>query len=56
MLKNLLSLRLPALCMEREWNAIHRLHDLSVDIMIRAAFGRKGLNPLQQESFIITAV
>lgn len=53
-LKNLLSLRLPVLGADREWNAIHRLRELGVDTMTGAAFGQRGLNPLQRESFIIT--
>ncbi|WP_291969559.1 lipopolysaccharide core heptose(I) kinase RfaP [Candidatus Symbiopectobacterium sp.] len=53
-LKNLLSLRLPVLGADREWNAIQRLRDLGVDTMTGAAFGQRGINPLQRESFIIT--
>lgn len=53
-LKNLLSLRLPVLGADREWNAIHRLKALDVDTMTGVAFGQRGLNPLQRESFIIT--
>lgn len=53
-LKNLLALRLPVLGADREWHAIHRLKALDVDTMTGAAFGQRGLNPLQRESFIIT--
>lgn len=52
--KNLLSLRMPVLGADREWNAIHRLHDLGVDTMHGVGFGEKGLNPLTKTSFIIT--
>ncbi|HAU5608502.1 lipopolysaccharide core heptose(I) kinase RfaP [Citrobacter koseri] len=52
--KNLLSLRMPVLGADREWNAIHRLHDLGVDTMHGVGFGEKGLNPLIRMSFIIT--
>ncbi|MTD38207.1 lipopolysaccharide core heptose(I) kinase RfaP [Erwinia sp. CPCC 100877] len=52
--KNLISLRLPVLGADREWNAIHRLKALGVDTMKGVAFGQKGLNPLRRTSFIIT--
>lgn len=52
--KNLISLRLPVLGADREWNAIHRLKALGVDTMEGVAFGQKGLNPLRRTSFIIT--
>lgn len=52
--KNLLSLRMPVLGADREWNAIHRLHDAGVDTMYGVGFGEKGLNPLTRTSFIIT--
>lgn len=53
-IKNLLSLRMPVLGADREWNAIHRLHDLGVDTMHGVGFGEQGLNPLTKTSFIIT--
>ena len=52
--KNLISLRMPVLGADREWNAIHRLHDVGVDTMHGVGFGEKGLNPLTKTSFIIT--
>ena len=52
--KNLLSLRMPVLGADREWNSIHRLHDLGVDTMHGVGFGEKGINPLTKTSFIIT--
>lgn len=52
--KNLLSLRMPVLGADREWNAIHRLRYLGVDTMQGVGFGEKGLNPLTRTSFIIT--
>lgn len=52
--KNLLSLRMPVLGADREWNAIHRLQDLGVDTMFGVGFGEKGVNPLTRTSFIIT--
>ncbi|HCR6860082.1 TPA: lipopolysaccharide core heptose(I) kinase RfaP [Shigella sonnei] len=53
-IKNLLSLRMPVLGADREWNAIHRLRDVGVDTMYGVAFGEKGINPLSRTSFIIT--
>lgn len=52
--KNLISLRMPVLGADREWNAIHRLRDVGVDTMQGVGFGEKGLNPLTKTSFIIT--
>lgn len=52
--KNLLSLRAPVLGADREWHAIHRLHNLGVDTMCGVGFGEKGFNPLTRTSFIIT--
>lgn len=52
--KNLLSLRMPVLGADREWHAIHRLHQLGVDTMHGVGFGEKGINPLTRTSFIIT--
>lgn len=40
-IKNLLSLRMPVLGADREWNAIHRLRDVGVDTMYGVAFGEK---------------
>ncbi|XTZ38276.1 lipopolysaccharide core heptose(I) kinase RfaP [Salmonella enterica] len=52
--KNLLSLRLPVLGADREWKAIHRLHEAGVDTMHGVGFGEKGANPINKTSFIIT--
>ncbi len=52
--KNLISLRMPVLGADREWNAIHRLRDAGVDTMHGVGFGEKGFNPLTKTSFIIT--
>ncbi|EHL85437.1 lipopolysaccharide core heptose(I) kinase rfaP [Citrobacter portucalensis] len=53
-IKNLLSLRMPVLGADREWNAIHRLASLGVDTMHGVAFGETGWNPVKKTSFIIT--
>ena len=52
--KNLLYLRLPVLGAANEFRAINRLHDLGVDTMTAAAYGRQGGNPAKQKSFLIT--
>jgi heptose I phosphotransferase len=52
--KNLVTARLPVLGAEHEWHAIRRLTELGVDTMKAVAFGRRGANPAQLESFIIT--
>ena len=52
--KNLLSLRLPVLGAQNEWQAIRRLQELGIDSMHAVAFGRRGSNPARQLSFIVT--
>ena len=52
--KNLLSLRLPVLGANNEWQAIQRLEQFGVDTMRCVAFGQRGTNPATQHSFIIT--
>ncbi len=51
---NLLRLRLPVLGAKNEYDAIHALEHLKIDTMTIAAYGQKGWNPAQQQSFIIT--
>jgi lipopolysaccharide core heptose(I) kinase len=52
--KNLIQLRLPVIGASNEWHAINRLHELGVDTMDAVAFGKAGLNPARQQSFVIT--
>lgn len=52
--KNLFSLRLPVLGATNEYEAIRRLSELGVDTMCAVAYGRRGANPAQQHSFIVT--
>lgn len=52
--KNLLQLRFPILGASNEWQAIQRLEELGLDTMSVVAYGRRGLNPATQESFIVT--
>lgn len=53
-LKNLLTFRLPILGATNEWESIHRLQELGVETMTGVAFGRRGANPADQHSFIVT--
>ena len=53
-LKNLIQFRLPILGAINEKNAIEKLSSVGVGTMSMAAFGERGNNPAQQESFIIT--
>lgn len=52
--KNLLSLRLPVLGAQNEWRAIQRLTALGVATMHAVAYGRRGINPAHEHSFIVT--
>lgn len=52
--KNLIQFRLPILGAINEKNAIEKLSSAGVGTMSMAAFGERGDNPAQQESFIIT--
>ncbi len=53
-IKNLTSLRLPVLGAKSEWQAIRKLEQLGVETMPLAGYGQTGLNPAQQQSFVIT--
>lgn len=53
-IKNILTLKMPVLGAEQEWNAIHHLQKVGVDTMEGVAFGKKGWNPLTTTSFLIT--
>lgn len=52
--KNLLQLRLPVVGARNEYEAAKRLSALGVDTLKPVAFGQRGHNPAQQESFLIT--
>jgi heptose I phosphotransferase len=52
--KNLIQLRLPVIGASNEWEAITKLHQLDVGTMSLVGFGRRGVNPAQQLSFVIT--
>jgi heptose I phosphotransferase len=46
--------RLPILGAENEYRAIKRLPELGIKTMRLAGYGKRGWNPAQQESFVIT--
>lgn len=52
--KNLLQLRLPIIGATNEYQSAEKLAALGVDTLTTAAFGKKGLNPAKQLSFILT--
>lgn len=52
--KNLVQLRLPVVGAENEWRAIHFLQQLGVGTMTSVAYGKRGCNPAQQLSFLVT--
>jgi heptose I phosphotransferase len=52
--KNLLQLRLPVYSAKNEWDALKRLKSLKIPSMDAVGFGRRGFNPAQTESFLIT--
>lgn len=53
-IKNLLQLRLPVLGAENEYLAIQHLERLGVETMTCVAYGKRGWNPAEQDSFIVT--
>jgi heptose I phosphotransferase len=53
-IKNLLQFRLPIIGASNEWLALRRLRELGVDTLTPVGFGRRGLNPASQLSFLIT--
>ena len=53
-LKNLLQLRLPVLGATNEWRALNKLRALQIPSLTPLAYGVRGNNPAQQQSFIVT--
>lgn len=53
-LKNLAQLRLPVLGAENEWRAIARLHGIGIGTMTCVGYGKRGINPARQLSFLLT--
>ncbi len=54
MIKNLLQFRLPVLGAENEWRAIKRLDQLGIHTTPLVGYGKRGKNPIQSRSFVIT--
>lgn len=54
MIKNWVYLRRPVLGAGNEYEAILRFKSLGVDTMTAVAYGERGSNPAQQQSFLIT--
>jgi heptose I phosphotransferase len=52
--KNLVSFRLPVIGAQNEYDAIHKLAELNIDSLELIGFGRRGINPARQQSFVIT--
>lgn len=46
--------RLPILGAENEYRALKRLPELGIDTMKLAAYGKRGWNPAEQSSFVVT--
>ncbi|MBE5253804.1 MAG: lipopolysaccharide core heptose(I) kinase RfaP [Enterobacterales bacterium endosymbiont of Blomia tropicalis] len=53
-LKNIVTLKMPVLGADNEWQAINRLKRHGIATMEGVAYGKKNWNPLNRESFIIT--
>jgi heptose I phosphotransferase len=52
--KNLISARLPVIGAQNEYDAIHKLAELKITSLQLIGFGRRGINPARQQSFVIT--
>ena len=52
--KNLLQLRKPIISAKNEWQAIKFLEKHDIDTMTLAGYGKRGFNPAEIESFVIT--
>jgi len=52
--KNLFALKLPIISAKQEWLALEHLEKLKIPAAKNIAWGEKGLNPAEKESFILT--
>jgi heptose I phosphotransferase len=52
--KNIFQLKIPVTSAKNEWNAIHKLEELEIATMKAVAYGKKGTNPANIKSFIVT--
>ncbi|HAD09747.1 MAG TPA: lipopolysaccharide core heptose(I) kinase RfaP [Porticoccaceae bacterium] len=53
-LKNFSQVKMPVIGASNEWLAINRIRNLGLDTLTPVAYGKKGLNPARQRSFLIT--
>lgn len=53
-IKNFLQLRAPVLGAYNEWEALKRLNALEIPSLSPVAYGKRGINPARQQSFIVT--
>lgn len=53
-LKNLSQIKIPVIGASNEYLAINRIRELGLDTLSPVAYGKKGLNPARQTSFLIT--
>ena len=52
--KNLLRFKLPITSAKNEWHAINVCHEIGINTMQIAGYGKMGINPAAQKSFLIT--
>lgn len=53
-IKNILQLRMPVLGADNEWEALNTLRALNIPSLLPVAYGKRGINPARQQSFIVT--
>ena len=53
-IKNILQLRAPVISAKNEWQAVRFLEQHQIDTLSIAAYGERGINPAQKQSFIVT--
>lgn len=53
-IKNISQLRLPVVSAENEWHALERLKHLNISVPEIVAYDKKGFNPAQLKSYLIT--
>ncbi len=53
-IKNLSQMKRPILGATNEWLALHKLKALGIPTLMPVAFGKRGMNPARQRSFLVT--
>jgi UDP-glucose:(heptosyl)LPS alpha-1,3-glucosyltransferase len=53
-IKNILQLRMPVLGADNEWEALNKLRALNIPSLLPVAYGKRGISPAHQQSFIVT--